>query len=48
MYRFINEGAVPAVKLLNCKHLYLSMKGIQKMIDNYTVSPSEIGGEDDE
>ena len=48
MYRLIKEGAVPAVKLPNCKRLYLSMKGIQKMIGEYTVSSSEIGGEDDE
>ncbi len=48
MYRLIKEGAVPAVKLLGCRRLYLSMEGIRKMILDSTVSPSEIGGEEDE
>lgn len=48
MYRLIKEGAVPAVKLPGCRRLYLSMEGIRKMIQDSTVSPSEIGGEEDE
>lgn len=47
MYRLIREGAVPAVKLPGCRRLYLSMEGIRQMIRDNTVSPSEIGGEDD-
>ena len=45
MYRLIKEGAVPAVKLPGCRRLYLSTEGIRQMIQDHTVSPSEIGGE---
>ncbi len=48
MYKLIHEGAVPAIKLPGCRKLFLSVDGLKQMIRDYTLSPSEIGGEDHE
>ncbi len=48
MYKLIHEGAVPAIKLPGCRKLFLSVDGLKQMINDYTLSPSEIGGEDHE
>lgn len=43
MYKLIHSGVIPAVRLPECRRIYLSVEALHEMIQNNTV-----GGEDNE
>ena len=43
MYKLIHSGVIPAVRLPECRRIYLSIEALHEMIQNNTV-----GGEDNE